>query len=313
MHLGFIVYLAACEPFGPGAGDTGGVPPASSGRLLISPSRLEFSRSSVIEDAPETLEITARNTGGSTLVVAGLDRVMGDNSVFQTNAPALVELDPDAVLQVAVTFTPFSSGMYEGWLVPNGEEQVLFTGQATAPVASIQPSSLDLGAHAIGCHTQGQLLLSNTGDEPLTILSAAASEGFEISALASQDIAPQEQVELTVMSSPVTGGLYQGTVQVQTNDPYHPTVASNVTFLAFEGAGVQEDFLFSPDPNGLMSIELAQPPVESTLKVESNGQLLSAWTWDPPLNVLTVNGGLEGLDNGAPLTIQYLAAVDCSR
>ena len=313
MHVGLLLYVVACEPFGPGAGDTGGVPPPSSGRLLVSPSSLEFELKSVIQNSPETLKVTARNTGGSTLVFAGLDRVMGDDAVFQSNAPALVELQPDEVLSVEVTFTPLTSGVYEGWLVPNGEEQVLFTGQATAPVAVLQPPDLDLGAHAIGCTTEGELLLTNNGDEPLQVLSAEASSGFDLTNLSAQEIAPQEQVQLEVLSAPVTGGLYQGTIQVQTNDPYQPTVVSNVTFLAYEGAGVNEEVVFGPDPDGTMSIVLAQPPVESTIRVESSGQLLSAWTWDASLNVLVVNGGLEDLESGALIAIQYLAAVDCSR
>jgi hypothetical protein len=310
--LSLLVYITGCEPFGPGGGDTGGLPP-SKGRLLVLPSELDFGTNAVLDAAPGKQSVSARNTGGSLLVVAGLDRVVGQDAVFKTNAPALVELQPNEALEIEVTFTPLTSGVYEGWLVPNGEEQVRLTGQGVAPVANLTPASLDLGSHAIGCGAQGELTLSNSGDEDLQIVSTEISSGFSMNVPTTQTLQPGDLLLLAVLSAPITGGLYQGTAQVRTNDPFQPVVSTDVEFLAYEGAGVIEEFIFIPNTQEQMTLSLTQQPVESTLRVESNGRLLSAWTWYAEPNELVVDGNLESLEDGDPLTLQYLSAMDCSR
>ena len=60
-----------------------------------------------------------------------------------------------------------------------------------------------------------------------------------------------------------------------------------------------------------MPLALDHLPVPETIEVYSGTKRLSAWTWDPVLELLSVNGAAEDLEIGAELRVSYTAAQDC--
>ena len=60
-----------------------------------------------------------------------------------------------------------------------------------------------------------------------------------------------------------------------------------------------------------MPLALNHLPVPETIQVYSGTKRLSAWTWDPELELLSVNGAAEDLAVGAELRVSYTAAQDC--
>jgi hypothetical protein len=231
--LGTLFLFAACEPFGPGDNDTGG-PPPREGRLVVLPAVVDFGSLSVLQDGTASHTVIARNTGEQTLVVAGLDRVVGEEVVFTTDAPALVDLDENEVLDIQVTFAPTTHASWEAWLVPNGEQLVKFTGTGVAPVAILTPEIVDFGFRPIHCELRQIAELANQGEEPLEIVSVEVSAGFSLVDSPSDSVEAGGTVTLEIVASPLAGGAYEGVLQVESNDPENPVVVSSLTLLAYE-------------------------------------------------------------------------------
>ena len=231
--LGTLFLLVACEPFGPGDDDTAG-PPPREGRLVVLPAEIEFGSLSVLQEGTASRTISARNSGEQTLVVAGLDRVVGDEVVFTTDAPALVELDEGAVLDIQVTFAPTTHASWEAWLVPNGEQMVKLTGTGVAPVAILAPESVDFGFRPIHCELQQSAELANQGEEALEIVSVEISSGFSLIGSPPDSVEAGGTATLVLTAAPSAGGAYEGVLQVESNDPMNPVVVSSLTLLAYE-------------------------------------------------------------------------------
>jgi hypothetical protein len=231
--LGTLFLLVACEPFGPGDNDTAG-PPLREGRLVVLPAEVDFGSLSVLQDTTASRNLSARNSGEKTLVVAGLDRVVGDEGVFTTDAPALVELDDNEVLDIQITFAPSTQASWEAWLVPNGEQLVKFTGAGVAPVANLTPESVDFGFRPIHCELRQSAELANQGEEPLEIHAVELSSGFSLIESPPDSVEAGGTVTLEISAAPLAGGAYEGVLQVESNDPANPVVVSSLTLLAYE-------------------------------------------------------------------------------
>ena len=231
--LGTLLLLAACEPFGPGEDDSAG-PPPREGRLVVLPAEVDFGSLSVLQDGTSSRPISARNSGEQTLVIAGLDRVVGDEAVFTTDAPALVDLEDGDVLDIQVTFAPTTNASWEAWLVPNGEQLVRFTGAGVAPVASLSPESVDFGFRPIHCDLRQVATLENPGEESLEIDSVTVSGSFSLVDSSAESVEPGGTATLEILATPQAGGAYEGVLQVASNDPTHPVVVSSLSLLAYE-------------------------------------------------------------------------------
>ena len=138
-------FLLSCEPFGPGdTGDNGG-PPPSEGRLQLDAESIDFGDVSVLLEGEKSQTFGVRNIGESLLVVAGLDRILGDDAVFETNAPVLLELSGGETQQFQVWFRPLSNASYEGSLAPNSMETLVLSGTGLAPLAALDLLNWILG------------------------------------------------------------------------------------------------------------------------------------------------------------------------
>ena len=58
-------------------------------------------------------------------------------------------------------------------------------------------------------------------------------------------------------------------------------------------------------------LALAHTPVPETLQVYAGTQRLTSWSWDPDLELLSVNGAADNVEIGADLRVSYTAAQAC--
>ena len=270
--------VMACEPFGPG-GDPPGPPIGGQGQLYIDTDRLDFGERSVIHDGAGTLQMTIRNTGEGLLKVAGLDRSIGDALVFESNAPPLLELEPNQSEDITVVFTPTASGSFQATLVPNGEKTIVLTGIGLAPEVSVEPTELTFESQPVGCSSQKILEVKNTGEEALSISSASisGSSDFVIDMETPLELAPGESTNAFLVFSPTIGSLHTSVLQIVSNDPAVPIHTTHLEAIGYEGEAVKESFDYRPygrsdlllvvndHPQTISRIDANTPDIENLL------------------------------------------------
>jgi len=239
--------LVACEPFGPG-GDSPGPPDGGQGRLHLSTDSLDFGSLSVAEEGDRSLSFSVRNTGNGLLKVAGLNKPIGDASVFSTDAPPLLELKPDETQEIWVQFSPTGSGDYGATLLPNGQATLQLIGTGLAPALHTAPEDLSFENEPVGCSSQKILEIFNDGEEALDLHSAeiSGSPAFRIDLEAPLWLEPGTSTDAIVVFAPSTGSMHSSVLQLQSNDPERPTHVLPLSALGYEGASVNEQFEYEP-------------------------------------------------------------------
>ena len=305
--------LLSCEPFGPGdTGDDGG-PPPTEGRLQLDTESIDFGEVSVILEGEKSRTFGVRNVGESLLVVAGLDRILGDDAAFETNAPVLLELKGGEAQDFQVWFRPLSDASYEGSLAPNSMETLVLSGTGLAPLATLDPTELDFGSIPVGCEAERTIQLSNAGSEVLTVTGATlgTTSDFQLLDTPSSSLEPSGSEELRVRFQPTQGGQLQTVLQIDTNDPATPAHVSTLAGQAYEGAQVEEDFVYTPDAYGIAVFSLTETPVPATIALSAGGSEISGWTYSPTANQVEIDGASQGLIAGENIEVSYLMAVTC--
>lgn len=128
--------------------------------------------------------------------------------------------------------------------------------QATAPVISVTPSSLDLGSVGITQTKSGTLTVSNTGNVALTVSSLTIAKGASsnatfsvVSPMTPFTVAPGAQQVVTLQFVPASAGSQTATLTIASNDPITPSAT-----VALSGTGVA-----NPN-NPAPSITIVTPP-----------------------------------------------------
>ncbi len=280
-----LLAVLACEPFGPGAiADGSDGPVEGDGRIRLAPEFIDFGSVSVNEDGHATSTFLVHNTEPVTIEVVGLDHVSGDGEVFQTNAPAIVHLEPFASMEVEVTFVPETFRAYSGDLFPNGQVTLALEGHGSAPVASIWPDQLDWGTVPVGCEAIETIQLLNSGDEALVADQVALTSDTDFSVIdfSPVTLAPGETTELTVSFGPEFDGQQATFLHVSTNDPANPVSALEFNGLALVGDSVTETFTYQPSGQA------------DLLLVEDSSSSVTTRMWEA---IPHTQGFLENLEN----------------
>jgi len=148
------------------------------------------------------------------------------------------ELAAGAAREIAVPYTAQSLDAQAGELQvlsTDGDASQLTVALAattTRPALQVEPSSL---AFPISGHEeQGTLTLSNGGDAPLEVLSAALADdgdgAFSLpSSIDGSVIQPQDQLQLTVASQALSA--VEGELQIASDDPFQPLVSIPLSTL----------------------------------------------------------------------------------
>jgi len=321
MRLAPVIFLlsllTACEPFGPGAGDTDPRHDPGEGHLVIEISSIDFDVLSVISDPVAQNSIVIRNSGTGELKVAGMDRVIGDDEAFSTNAPALMIIPAGETEDVNIYFHPNTSGLFEGLLFPNGKVSIELTGNGTAPVAELSPLEPEFSDIAVGCEETIQVNLTNLGDERLDILDVYVdgSPSYSVSEVTEDYLEPNEAATMPITYSPIDGGINAATLIIQTNDPLTPTSIASLTAVGYKGSLVEQAEVYNAssdiNENGWGVWGLLETPVASTLEVSSSGASISEWTYNDDENTIAIDIAATTITMGDDILFAYLSEVSC--
>ncbi|MHB8644169.1 MAG: choice-of-anchor D domain-containing protein [Thermomicrobiales bacterium] len=173
--------------------------------------------------------ITLTNAGDATLVIASIvpsnDFKVGV-APSGTNCGATLTAGATCTLQI--TFAPTVAGLHEGNLVfndtaPNSPQTIQMTAKGLAPIATLNATALTCPNAIVGqtttCTPQ-PLILTNTGDAPLTISSFAPADDFWVTPTGSgcaATIAPNGTCQLQVIFVPTKRGNHTAALSIMDN------------------------------------------------------------------------------------------------
>ena len=133
---------------------------------------------------PQSVSVTS--TGSGLLVMGKVDLGTDANNFFldpSKNSCAQARLEPAGTCSFQVTFKPHSMGTHDGSVViPNDAvgavQTVYLNGQATAPLVTFNPPAVTIYQPLTGGPpTPQDVILTNNGDGPLTVVSIALQPG----------------------------------------------------------------------------------------------------------------------------------------
>ena len=201
-----------------------------SASVAISPSTLSFG--SVLLGGSSTLNTTVQNNGASA-VFFGTISATGDYATGGTCPANGSTLAAGATCQVAVTFTPLTSGARRGTLtVPTSATtlplQVTLNGSGVSPLLVVTPATLNFGSVAIGQSARLSFTLANPTATPVTsVVVTQTGTGYSLSSTCGPaGLAPGSSCSITVAFAPTTVGQSTGTVSIASSDPTSPVLVS---------------------------------------------------------------------------------------
>ncbi len=197
-----------------------------------------------------TFPVTIRSVGEVDLEI--IDMVMGGDDNFELFADATnLILAPEEEVEVEVTYTATGGSEKHGTLTiqnldpDNGEVVVDLHGSGLAPAILLDPPVWDFGDHLIGCEEELEILVKSVGNYPLTIHDYNFMASPSMTAMSlwtdqlydGMELAPGEEVSVTVTFVPEDLGTYDGLLTVTSDDPDHPQAEATQV-----GGGIPEDW-----------------------------------------------------------------------
>jgi hypothetical protein len=221
-------------------GSQDGGSPSTSGRVVASPTSLNFG--SLETGQSRTLNASVTNTGTSTATVS-----VGSPGVGYTVASDCPGSMPaGASCALAVTFAPSTAGVYSSTLrISNGSQQaqISLSGQASTPggVARLQfaPTDVQFGNVQVGQTLQLGVSLMNSGSAPAQLQGMGFGSGaaqFSQSNNCGGTLAIGASCSVIVAFTPTTAAAHNGTLLA--------TLASGEgAILTMAGSGTQADLV----------------------------------------------------------------------
>jgi PKD repeat protein len=210
---------------------------------VVAPQTIDFGDVVIGSTANESVLLS--NTGGSTLHVTDL---VGSGAPFVVYPPANFELAAGAERSLPVGFAPTAEGEFSGtFTIENNSGAVVTVTLSGRGVHPPEPGKiemtdyLDFGTVAETQTLQKVLTISNTGEGPLTLTSAASdSVVFQVTTTAGDllpyTLNPGESRNLLLSFAPPAdsaGSRYSGNLEIVSDDPDRPSVS-----VALEGKAV---------------------------------------------------------------------------
>lgn len=180
-----------------------------------SPATLDFgNQKTTVQSAPHAITLT--NTGTGTLNIASIALTTGTEFALGTNTCGST-LAPDASCTVSPTFTPASIGTKTDGIVftddgPDSPQTVPLTGNGTASIVNLFPTSLSFGSLLVGQSSSAQVVtLRNTGNITLNITSIASnSVEFPITTSCGSTLAAGSTCTISATFHPLSTGAKSG-------------------------------------------------------------------------------------------------------
>lgn len=244
------------------------------GDLVLSPVALIFP-TTTINATSAAQNITVSNTGGA-LVTLQTPGITGDFKISANTCGS--SLAASTGCTVAVTFTPAAGGTRSGSFTiasSAGTQSASLTGTASTPATdSLSPLSLTFALQQLGTVSPAQqVMLTNAGDVPLTLISARISSGdFTAANGCGNSLNAHSTCSMSIAYTPKSVGAGSGVLVV--SDQFRSQTVN------LNGSGVAPPGV-SLSPLGSMAFPTTAAGVSSPAQIV----------------VLTNNGGL-------PLTVQ---------
>ena len=223
--------------------------------VVLTPLALTFP-STVVNQTAASQIITISNTGGNAATLSST-AVTGDFTILQNTCGT--SLPSQTGCSIAITFTPSASGTRTGVLTvigSAGTQTAQLSGVGQAPATdTLSPLALSFGPQAVGSTSAPQqITLTNAGDVPLTLISAAISSGnFAATNACSSSLAPHSTCAITVAFVPTAVDAQSGVLTVS-DQVRSQTVVLSGTGLAPAGVSLSPGTLsFSSTGVGLKS------------------------------------------------------------
>lgn len=269
----------------------------------LSPSEMNFGTIE-IDGLSAAQTATLTNLGYDALPINRITAV-GDFTITSDCPPHLA---PGESCSVVINFNPKREGIITGGLYVDtgdaagtefiklrgtGELGDVNPGPGPGPggndgaIASYAPASLAFGSQQINTQSAGRsVVVSNTGDKPLTIASITAPSGFTVTPASATTIQPGASLTLSVKFAPTALGARSGNLVINHNG----TGTKNVPLT---GTGIQATTLpvISIGPGTLNVRSGATPSFNLPSSSLSLGSVAFGETAE---GILMVNGSTEG-------------------
>jgi hypothetical protein len=242
-----------------------------AGVVSLTPVTIDFGQIE-LGSASTPLQVQAINTSGTAVPISGV--TVTSPFAMASNSCGTTTLAANASCQVLVTFTPTQTGAVAGTLMFTdgaGTQTVALTGTGAAPATDgLNPASLSFPATPTGTLSAAQaILLTNTGDEALTLISVSASSTagsgvFQTSNNCGTQLTGHAACTINVIFAPTQLGSQSGSLIVSD--------ALRTQTVALTGTGATAAAL-SVNPSSL-SFSTQQPGVASapqTVTVSNTG------------------------------------------
>lgn len=218
--------------------------------ITVLESKLDFNNVSLGKFTTKDLHLL--NSGGDTLRV---NLQPPANQIFSLNKTTL-KINPDLSLDtIQVTFTPDSPNSYQDSIIILSNDPVYKSislpifGRGVGPAIQVSQANLDFGMVPVHSDSFQNLVVSNTGNENLTISNAIISGpdsvelAFEIVTLSLTfpiSIPPEDSYFLPIRFYPTESGDRFGQLFIQSSDPFRNEIS-----IELSGTGIAPDISLS--------------------------------------------------------------------
>ena len=182
----------------------------------------------------KTVELEIRNTGTGPLEITGYGAPDGI-----TMTPETLTIGPGETATVQITLTPTQPGTFSGSLtLRHGDQSVgtlrvpvqdLTIEMAPLPSIALVQESVSLGETEVGNRITKTFTIDNSGTGPLTVTDIRSDiAGITFSETQFTVPAGQSHV-ITVTFNPQAEGTFDGTIDIQSDDPQNATISLTLT------------------------------------------------------------------------------------
>lgn len=246
-----------------GIGDT-------PGKITVNPGWYDFGTVKVGISPPPQHSFTVENSGGSAVAITSI--TVTPPFAMAANTCGTTAFAANSDCQLVVEFEPVAPGPASGTLTivdGLGTHPVQLTGSGAAPpTGTLSTTSLNFPATIIGQSSAAQTVtLTNSGDLPLTSISADASEPFHLTTNCTAQLAGNNaSCSLTVVFKPTGSGARTGTLTE------HDSVNA-VQTVSLSGTGLKPpEFSVSPASLTFAAQTVGAPSSPQSLTVKNIGE-----------------------------------------
>jgi hypothetical protein len=268
----------------------------------IDPQVLEFG--AVGLNIATELSLTISNQGLNDLVISNIS---SNNEVFNTNFEEGITLEPEAEVEILVTFTPNESGEFAGLLTITSNDQdneqtgIELTGVGVGAVLWYHPNALGFGVVGINIESEQRISFRNRGLIDLVISDFSnGNEAFTVNIDDDIVLGPDETYRLYITFTPTDGIEYRDTLTFLTNDPDNETA---IATLSGRGQGA----VIVVEPDTIQFNEVGRNrSVERVIEIRNAGEI------ELNISEIFVEGRYFSIDLDTTYVVEVDGCLECT-